>query len=122
MLICSPPGVGKTTLLRDIAYQLSDKYGLRTVVCDPKYELLPEKKPLLCDYICGKDKAAAIECATRCLSPQAIICDELGGEAEARAVLTAQSGGVPHSHGSRRLPGVDAPPSESAPSVRSRGF
>ncbi len=95
MLICSPPGVGKTTLLRDIAYQLSDKYGLRTVVCDPKYELLPEKKPLLCDYICGKDKAAAIECATRCLSPQAIICDELGGEAEARAVLTAQSGGVP---------------------------
>lgn len=95
MLICSPPGVGKTTLLRDIAYQFSDSYGLRTVVCDPKYELLPDKRPLLCDYICGKDKAAAIECATRCLSPQAIICDELGGDAEARAVLTAQSGGVP---------------------------
>lgn len=95
MLICSPPGVGKTTLLRDIAYQLSDKYGLRTVVCDPKYELLPEKKPRLCDYICGKEKAAAIECATRCMSPQVIICDEIGGEAEARAILTAQSGGVP---------------------------
>jgi stage III sporulation protein AA len=95
MLICSPPGVGKTTLLRDIAYQLSDRYGLRTVVCDPKYELLPDKRPLLCDYICGKEKASAIECATRCLSPQAIICDELGGDAEARAVLTAQSGGVP---------------------------
>lgn len=95
MLICSPPGVGKTTLLRDMAYQLSNSYGLRTVVCDPKYELLPEKKPLLCDYICGKEKAAAIECATRCMSPQAILCDELGGDAEARAVLTAQSGGVP---------------------------
>ena len=95
MLICSPPGVGKTTLLRDIAYQLSSVYGLRTVVCDPKYELLPEKKPLLCDYICGKDKAAAIECATRCMSPQVIICDELGADAEARSVLTAQSGGVP---------------------------
>lgn len=95
MLICSPPGVGKTTLLRDIAYQLSDKYRLRTVVCDPKYELLPEKKPRLCDYICGKEKGSAIECATRCMSPQVIICDELGGEPEARAILAAQSGGVP---------------------------
>ena len=28
------------------------------------------------------------------MSPQVIICDELGGEDEVRAVLSAQSGGV----------------------------
>ncbi|MBO4869679.1 MAG: hypothetical protein J5585_08210 [Clostridia bacterium] len=94
MLICSPPGVGKTTLLRDAAYQLSDRYGLRTVVCDPKYELLPRRRPRLADYICGKDKADAIECAVRYMSAQVILCDELGGEGEVRAVLSAQSGGV----------------------------
>lgn len=94
MLICSPPGVGKTTLLRDIAYQLCARYGMRIVVCDTKYELLPEKKPLFADYICGKEKAAAVECAVRNMSAQAVLCDELGGDDEARAFLSVQSGGV----------------------------
>ena len=94
MLICSPPGVGKTTLLRDSAYQLSDVYGKRVVVCDTKYELLPDKKPLFADYICGKDKAAAVECAVRNMSAQAVLCDEIGDYEEARALLSAQSGGV----------------------------
>lgn len=95
MLVCSPPGVGKTTLLRDIAYQLCEKYGRRIVVCDTKYELLPDKKPLLADYICGKSKARSIECATRYLSAQAVLCDEIGGSDESTAILSAQSGGVP---------------------------
>lgn len=94
MLICSPPGVGKTTLLRDMAHQLSGKYGKRVVVCDTKYELLPKKKPLLADYICGRNKAAAVECAVRSLSAQAVLCDELGDCDETRALLSAQSGGV----------------------------
>lgn len=94
MLICSPPGEGKTTLLRDAAEQLCEKYGLRITVCDTKYELLPEKKPLFADYICGKEKAEAIECAVRYLSAQAILCDELGGADETRAILSARSGGV----------------------------
>ena len=94
MLICSAPGVGKTTLLRDIASRLCSVYGLRIVVCDTKYELLPKKKPLFADYICGKDKAAAIECAVRNLSAQAVLCDELGGPDETRAILSAQSAGA----------------------------
>lgn len=94
MLICSAPGVGKTTLLRDMAERLCSVYGKRIVVCDTKYELLPKKKPLFADYICGKDKAAAIECAVRNMSAQVVLCDELGGPDETKAILSAQSGGV----------------------------
>ncbi len=94
MLICSAPGVGKTTLLRDIAGQLCSVYGMRIVVCDTKYELLPKKKPLFADYICGKEKGPSIEAAVRNMSAQAVLCDELGGEDEVKAVLSAQSGGV----------------------------
>ena len=94
MLICSPPGVGKTTLLRDAADRLCAVYGLRIAVCDEKYELLPEKKPLFADYICGKSKAEAIACAVRYMSAQAILCDELGGKEEAEQILSARSGGV----------------------------
>lgn len=94
MLICSAPGVGKTTLLRDIARRLCSVYGKRIVVCDTKYELLPKKKPLFADYICGRDKALSIEIAVRNLSAQVILCDELGGADETKAILSAQSGGV----------------------------
>ena len=94
MLICSPPGVGKTTLLRDIASVLSDKYRLRVVVCDTKYELLPAEKPLFADYICGREKSSAIRCAVRYMSAQVILCDELGGEEDAKALLSAGDGGV----------------------------
>ena len=52
------------------------------------------EKPLFADYICGKDKASSIEAAVRNMSPQAVLCDELGGEDEVKAILSAQSGGV----------------------------
>lgn len=93
-LVFSPPGVGKTTLLRDAAFTLSDIYGQRCTVCDTRMELMPKKRPLLASYIRGKDKAEAIECAIRTMSPQAVLCDELGGSEETEAVLSAQSRGV----------------------------
>ena len=49
----------------------------------------------LCDLLTGYPKAAAIELATRVMNPQVIICDELGGEAETRALLSATNAGVP---------------------------
>ena len=48
----------------------------------------------LCDILTGYSRAKAIETATRTLSPEVLICDELGGVEETRAVLEAQNTGV----------------------------
>lgn len=97
MLIYSLPGVGKTTLLRDIAAKLGGELQRRTAIIDTRGELyLPELlSDTLCDILLGYPKARGIETATRTLSPEVIICDELGGIDEARAILSAQNSGVP---------------------------
>ncbi len=92
MLIYSPPGVGKTTLLKDIISILSQK-GFRCAVVDTRRELSMQKAPLA-DYICGYPKASAIEIATRTLCPQFIICDEIG-IADAKAIIECRNTGVP---------------------------
>ncbi len=97
MLIYSPPGEGKTTLLRDIAVALSSPpYTRRVSVIDSRGEIYREDsfKGSSADIYIGYPKAYGIELATRTMSPQFIICDELGRE-EAEAVLSAYSSGVP---------------------------
>ncbi len=97
MLIYSPPGEGKTTLLRDIAITLSSPPHLyRVSVIDSRGELYIKDafKSSVADIYKGYPKAFAIELATRTMAPQYIICDELGDD-EARAILALQSCGVP---------------------------
>lgn len=107
-LIISPPGAGKTTLLRDLAVSLaSGKTGnaFRVSVIDERRELFPSDQIHgggLCDIISGIPKARGIEMATRVLSPEVILCDEIGSEGEAESILGAQSGGtyfIATSHG-----------------------
>ena len=97
MLIYSPPGVGKTTLLRDLAARLGGEFARRTALIDTRGELfMPEMfADTLCDVLTGYPRAKGIELATRTLSPEVIICDELGDAEEARAILGAQNTGVP---------------------------
>lgn len=75
-LIVGLPGVGKTTLLRDIAKQLSAKFNV--VVVDERGELDVENVLSNCDVLKWTSKLAGFEMAIRCLSPDYIICDELG--------------------------------------------
>jgi len=97
-LIYSPPGEGKTTVLRDLAYRLSrGERPYRTALIDTRGELYIESEMSggLLDVYSGYPKAEAIELATRTMNPECLICDEIGGIAEAEALLSAQNTGVP---------------------------
>ncbi|MBE6688736.1 MAG: hypothetical protein E7588_05610 [Ruminococcaceae bacterium] len=96
MLIFSSPGVGKTTLIREMAIQLSRKYGVAVV--DEKGEILPAcfaGDCGMCDILTGYSKPEGMELAVRMMSPQVIICDEIGMADDISAILSVQNSGVP---------------------------
>lgn len=97
MLIYSPPGVGKTTLLKGMIRLLSGKrYGRRVSVIDPRLELSGELdgKELLVDILSGYPIGAGIEIAARTLNPQIIVCDEIGSSSQAASIISAHGSGV----------------------------
>ena len=71
---------GKTTFLRSAAYLLSTgREALRVGVADERDELItPEMSACIIDRVSGCPKALAVEILTRTMSPQVIICDEIG--------------------------------------------
>ena len=103
VLIYSPPGVGKTTLLRSVATMLasgeweSGRDPLRTVVIDTRGELAfaSEGSELCLDVLSGYPRRQGIEIATRCLNAEVIICDEIGDYEEAMALVASHNCGVP---------------------------
>jgi stage III sporulation protein AA len=98
ILIYSPPGVGKTTLLRTVALEAaSGAYAKRTVVVDTREELghTLDGKNLTLDILIGYPREKGIEIAVRSLGAELIICDEIGGSQDARAILSAANCGVP---------------------------
>ena len=98
ILIYAPPGVGKTTLLRTVAIEAaSGTNAKRTVVVDTREELgyTLEGTRLTLDVLIGYPREKGIEIAVRSLGAQLIICDEIGGSQDARAILSAANCGVP---------------------------
>ena len=98
VLIYSPPGVGKTTLLRGIAAGMSSGSGARRVaVIDTRGELgsALTGEELSLDILVGYPRGKGIEIATRTLNPELIICDEIGDLSEAQSIVTAANSGVP---------------------------
>ncbi len=101
-LVVSPPGGGKTTLLRDMARQLgSEKYGFRVGIADERGELAAMYRGvpqcdvgIFTDVYDGCPKGRAMQMLLRGMAPQIVITDELGGEEDEKAVRALTYAGV----------------------------
>ena len=96
MLIYSAPGVGKTTALRSLALAVGSPPSPRRVcVIDERFEFPEEDfSSAEVDILGGYKRREGMEIATRTMSPDVIMLDELGGE-DAAQVRCAVRCGVP---------------------------
>lgn len=103
ILVISAPGVGKTTLLRDLAVSLSsskeendDFSPYRVCVIDERHEIYAENIFSRChiDFLSGVEKTTGIEIASRVLSAQIIICDEISSPEEAEKITRQKNSGT----------------------------
>ncbi len=117
-LIVSPPGCGKTTMLRDIARQSAGGLGplspMRVAVVDtrcelagawrgaPQFDLGPRT-----DVQSGGTKADGIRQMLCSMSPELLVTDELSAMEDAWAALDAASAGV-HLVASAHAPALGA--------------
>ncbi len=92
LLLAGKPMSGKTTVLRSLLGSLAQ--GMRVAVADERGEFDPLPERAVSADRLGYPKAEAITLATRSLSPELILCDELS-PAEEGAVRAALFSGVP---------------------------
>ncbi|BCJ85930.1 stage III sporulation protein AA [Effusibacillus dendaii] len=106
-LIISPPQCGKTTLLRDLARQISDGIlhpklrGLKVGIVDERSELAGSvngvaQHAIGCrtDVLDGCPKAEGMLMMIRSMSPDVLITDEVGREEDRDAIREAVHAGV----------------------------
>lgn len=80
LLLISPPGLGKTTILRDLSRILGEKTKKNILICDERGEISSENVGESCDVVKYCDKQTAFEAGIRALRPDIIITDELSIE------------------------------------------
>ena len=97
-LIVGPPSSGKTTLLRDLARIISK--NSKVCIVDERGEIAGAFEGEIfmdvgeSDVLNGLPKPVAMLRAVRCLSPQVIICDEIGNLGETLSVGEVLNSGV----------------------------
>ncbi len=100
IILAGEPGSGKTTALRSVMKVMSE-LGKKVVVIDERFEIAPLARtgfaynvPLNCDIMSGYPKHEAMIQAVRSLSPDVILCDEIGNFEDVYAVKQAANAGV----------------------------
>lgn len=99
-LIISPPGYGKTTLLRDLLRQISES-GTRVAVADERGELAALHGGIpqfdvgpFTDILDGCPKAEGVMTLIKTMSPEVVALDEVTAAADVEAVAYACHCGV----------------------------
>jgi stage III sporulation protein AA len=106
-IIISPPKCGKTTLIRDITRNISEGMGKenfkgkKVCVIDERSEIgacfngVPQLHVgIRTDILDGCPKSEGIMMAIRSMSPDVIVCDEIGTNKDMNSILTALNSGV----------------------------
>lgn len=94
ILICGPPSCGKTTFLKDLSRNLSDKFNCKIAVVDERAEFESYYLGYNTDVLTGYPKPIGIMQSVRTLSPDIIIFDELGEADEVKAITEGMNSGV----------------------------
>lgn len=106
-LIVSKPGCGKTTILRDLVRKIStgiEEFGLKGKTCgvvDERGEIAAMYKGapqndigILTDVMDNVSKSQGMRMLIRSMSPEVIICDEIGNKDDIEAINYAMTSGV----------------------------
>ena len=93
LLLLSPPGIGKTTILRDLSRLICERTKLNVLVSDERGELAAGNLGESSDVIRFADKLTAFTAGIRAMRPDVIVTDELLPEDYA-AVRRAVNSGI----------------------------
>ncbi|MGN0823230.1 MAG: hypothetical protein ACI4NG_05600 [Candidatus Gallimonas sp.] len=93
LVVASPPGMGKTTILRDLSRLVSERYAVNILVSDERGELSAGDTGATSDVVRFADKLTAFTEGIRAMRPDVIVTDELLPE-DYRAVERARKSGI----------------------------